>query len=95
MGYPKDNKQTLLVRFFERDYVDLVLGKKTILKDSTFVVFEDATMKNRKLVNKLNDHDKVHSAWITNGTVWAKKNQEGEKFKVGIHADIETLLNEP
>jgi hypothetical protein len=95
VGYPKDGKQTMLVRFFERDYVDVVLGKKTTLKNSTFVLFEDATMKDRKLTNKLNDHDKVHSAWISNGTVWAKKSQDGDKFKVSFHDDIEILLADP
>jgi hypothetical protein len=85
------NKQTLLVRLFSREQVDTILSKRKNLKGSTFVIFEDATMANRLLVNALNRMDVVENAWITNGTVWAKK-AGGTKFKVTIHDNLDTLI---
>ena len=88
---PTDGKQALLVRFFSRDTVDRILFAKSATKDTEYAVFEDATAVNRRLQYAIKHHPNFHSAWISNGTVWAKKTLRGEKFKVSIHANIDLL----
>jgi hypothetical protein len=88
----KEKKQTMLIRLFERDYVDLVITKRKMLKGSGFVIYEDASYINRTLVTALKRDPRVHSAWIAYGRVWAKKSITGKKFKVGMHDNIDLLL---
>jgi hypothetical protein len=92
VGKVSASKQTMLVRLYERDYVDLLLKKKSNLKGSTFVLYEDATFLDRKLINLLNDHPLVENAWMTHGTIWAKKVDGGDKVKVTIKDDINSVL---
>ena len=91
VGRVTDGKQALLVRFFSRDIVDRILNAKSLTKDTVYSVFEDATFINRRLQYALQHHPNFHSAWISNGTVWAKKTLRGDKFKVSIHANIDLL----
>ena len=90
----KDGRQTLLVRFFERDNVELLLSKKKTLKGSTLILYEDATYLDRKLLNALKDHPNVVSQWMHHGTIWARHvgAAENEKTKVQIFDDLDTLF---
>ena len=65
----KDGRQTLLVRLFERDNVELLLSKKKTLKGSSLILYEDATYLDRKLLNALKDHPNVVSQWMHHGTI--------------------------
>jgi hypothetical protein len=84
VGKVSDQKQTMLVRFFSRDLVSAIISKKSTLKGTGFVVFEDSTLINHKLLNALKLHPNIDSAWITNGTVWAKKLAGGAKQRMTI-----------
>jgi hypothetical protein len=88
----QDKKQTMLVRLFERDYIDLILTKRTMLKGSELVIYEDASYINRTLVTALKNDPRIHSAWIAYGRIWAKKTIKGKKFKVTMHDDLDALL---
>jgi hypothetical protein len=91
VGRVTDGKQALLIRFFSRDVVDRILSVKSLTKDTPYSVFEDATFINRRLQYAVQHHPNFHSAWISNGTVWAKKTLRGDKFKISIHANIDLL----
>jgi hypothetical protein len=90
VGPVKDEKQTMLVRFYARDLTNLSVSKKSSLKGSDFILYEDATVKNRRLLNALKLMKKFESVWILNGCVWIKKTG-CEKQRVGIHDNL-TLL---
>jgi hypothetical protein len=90
----KEGRQTLLVRLFERDNVELLLSKKKLLKGSTLILYEDATYLDRKLLNALKDHPNVVSQWMHHGTIWARRvgAGENEKTKVQIFDDLDALF---
>jgi hypothetical protein len=79
----------MLVRLFSREHVDILLSNKSHLNGTDYVLFEDATQISRKLLNTLKKHPKIESAWIANGTIWAKKLSGGSKFKVSINDNLE------
>jgi hypothetical protein len=91
VGTITDAKQTLLVRFFERDYVDLLKSKKKSLKGTGLILYEDATFLDRKLILALKDHPDVESAWMNHGKIWAKSRAE-KKVKVQIFDDLEQIF---
>jgi hypothetical protein len=96
LGDSVEGKQTILMRFFARDQADLVMSRRKLLKETPFVIFGDATLANRRLLNALNrKKDTIHSAWILNGIVWAKRTQDGPKLKVSIHDNLDTLFTGP
>jgi hypothetical protein len=90
----KNGKQTLLVRLFERDNVEALLSKKKNLKGSGFILYEDATYLDRRLITALKDHPNVSSAWMHHGTIWARHIGAGdkEKTKVQILDDLDILF---
>jgi hypothetical protein len=89
IGGVRDEKQAIMARFFRRDHVEQILRVKKTLKGKGYVVFEDTTAKNRKLLNALNQHPAVENAWTSGGTVWCKLKTGGPKFKVGINDDLD------
>jgi hypothetical protein len=96
VGRVVDFKQTLLVRFHARDLVQLILRNRTKLKGSQYVLFEDCTLKNRKLIRELKNHPKIDSAWSVNGTVWAKTEPNGRKIKFTLGDNLDIILaNKP
>jgi hypothetical protein len=83
-----DNKQTILARFFSRDLADDIAKYRSNLKGSGIIVYEDATMKNRILINNLNRNDDVHQVWQKNGTIWVRLGEGEKKFKITIEDNI-------
>jgi hypothetical protein len=87
VGRIRDEKQTILVRFFALDLASQAVTTKSTLKGSDYVLYEDATPKNRRLLNALKKTKKFESVWIINGSVWIKK-RGCDKQKVGIHDNL-------
>jgi hypothetical protein len=48
-------KQTMLVRCFSRDLIQIMLKNRFHLKDTEMVLYEDSPLLNRKLLQKLKD----------------------------------------
>jgi hypothetical protein len=92
VGREVDGNQTILVRFHARDHADLVLAHKSRLKGTDFVVYEDAPVKQRTVLNNVKRHPKVESAWMAHGKIWAIKKSGGRKFKINVFDDIEDAL---
>jgi hypothetical protein len=94
VGYvTKTNKQTMLVRFHQRDLVDDLMSRKANLKNSGIILYDDMTHMNRLLLNKLNARDDIVSVWTKNGAIWARPIAEGPKFKMQVGDDIEKKLS--
>jgi hypothetical protein len=85
----------MLVRFFRRDFVDLIAKSRTLLKNSGVVLFGDTSYLNRRLLNALNDRDEVESAWLTGTTVYMKlkaHGPDGKKIIVKVTDDIDVII---
>ena len=67
VGGKTNGKQALLVRFHRRDYVDALVEVRKKLKGTGFVIFEDATYRNRQLINRLKSHSAIDSSWLSRG----------------------------
>ena len=91
----EEKTQTMLVHFYSREDVSRNLYKRRMLAGSQFVIFEDTTLLNRLLINNLKDHIDVHSAWCSNGQVWARRHDSDKKIKFGILDNIDDKLRNP
>jgi hypothetical protein len=94
VGYvTKTNKQTMLVRFNARYLVDDLMARKSNLKNTGFIIYDDMTYLNRILLNKLKARDDIASVWVGNGNIWARPHADGPIFKMQVGDDIEKKLN--
>ena len=93
VGAVRNGKQTMLVKFFRRDYVEDIIKERRILKKKPYSIHEDATLENMKLLNRLFNHDEIDQSWLIRGTVWAKTNT-GQKFRVEILDDINKKISD-
>lgn len=91
VGKPHNNTHTMLVKFHERDIVDLLITNRSKLKGTPFAIFEDSTQINRGLCNRLYKHPKISNSWLQRGNVWAKTTQ-GQKFKIDIAENIDEVI---
>ena len=97
-GRVVDGCQIMLVRFFARDHAKLVVENRRKHKGTMSVIYEDTTWANRRLLNALKCLKRLgslHSAWLKNGSVWAKKTEDGLKIKMSIHDDIHAIFPPP
>jgi hypothetical protein len=88
----QDGKQTMLVRFFARDLVQMILKNRRMLKGSQIIIYEDCPLLNRKLQHTLQNNPDIESAWCGNGAVWAKPIGHGKKVKFLIGEEINDKL---
>ena len=95
VGVKRDGTQSMLVKFFRRDIVENILSKKKLLKEkkTKFVIHEDSTLPNRKLINRLHNHDEIERAWLSRGTVWAVTKSE-KKLKFDLYDDIAKRISD-
>lgn len=91
IGKPVNNTHSMLVRFHDRDSVDLLIANRSKLKGTPHTISEDSTALNRGLCNRLYKHDQITNSWIQRGSVWAKTTQ-GLKFKMDIADDLEETI---
>ena len=56
VGRVQDGKQPMLVKFFRRDIVDEIIKRRRQLAGKSYVIYEDSTILNRKLLNRLHNH---------------------------------------
>ena len=91
VGMKTDGKQPMLVKFLRRDNVDKIILVRKQLKGLGFVIYEDATTANKKLLNRLKNHSEIQDAWLVYGKVWAKS-KAGKKFTVNIMDNIDKLM---
>jgi hypothetical protein len=88
-------KQTLLVRFFRREIVDLLVKARKMLAGKGIVILEDTTYLNRTLINDLKKcTTMVENSWNAAGAVWAKLKNSDKKLKVSINDNINFVLTD-
>jgi hypothetical protein len=92
IGPIKDGNQNILVRFFRREIVDIILTNKRMLKGESMSLFQDTTRRNRTLIWNLSQRAEVESAWSQSGSVWAKLHSNPKKIRVKITDNIDEVL---
>ena len=93
VGPVRNDKQSMIVKVFKRDFIDNIIQNRKKLKASPYVIHEDSTLENRRLLNRLKNHDNIDRAWLLRGTVWATT-RDGKKFKVDIYDDINKKISD-
>ena len=63
---------TIIVRFFRREIKDKVVKARTRLKGTKFVILEDITRLNYKLLQRMRNQHSDMQAWYYNGKCFAK-----------------------
>ena len=63
------------------------------LKGTNIRVYDDLTLPNRKLLNRLKNHKEIEQAWVSNGKIKAKT-VDGYRFTAEILMDIDLKCNE-
>lgn len=91
VGSIRNGSQPMLVKFFRRDFVESIISKRKQLKGTSYVIYEDSTLANRQLLNRLHNHPLVTRSWLSRGSVWAVT-EPNNKFKVRIFDDINDLI---
>ena len=90
-GRVGERARPVLVRFFDRKKRDDILQNRRKLKGKGFVVDEDLTVLNYKLLKKAQGHSATMSVWSSNGKILSKL-KNGQIIKLNIHSDIDTVF---
>jgi hypothetical protein len=94
LGWIKNGKQAILVRFFRRNFAEQLIKIKKSLKGKGVALLEDATARNNKLLNSLKNKTGVESSWQFAGKVWMKMKISGKKVRVRITDDVDELIQQ-
>lgn len=63
------------------------------MKQSGYRLVDDVTKQNMMLINRLNLHKDIDSAWYFNGNVFARSTA-GKRFRFDIYSVIEDVIAE-
>ena len=88
-----NKNRPIIVRFFSRRKRDKVLKTRKVLKGKKVSVGEDLTMKNVRLLKRVDEHSATMSAWSHNGHIFAKL-KNGLVRRVDLLTDIDKMFNE-
>ena len=81
VGRVRQGSQPIIVRFCVRDAKKAVLANRHKLKGSKIVVYDDLTLKNSKLLNRVKNHPQIESAWVINGKYIPVRSNHHPLFK--------------
>ena len=90
-GQRKRRPPAIIVQFESRRIRDKILQNRRVLARSGFVIAEDLTYKNFRLLKAAQDHSATNDAWVTNGKVIALL-KNGKKVRVDIDTDLDTFF---
>lgn len=91
----KPNKpKPLLVRFRNNNVKTTVMKARKVMKESGHRLVDDVTKMNTGLMNRLNLHEKIDSAWFFNGSVFGKT-VEGKRLKFNLYDSIDSIIKPP
>jgi hypothetical protein len=94
IGCVVDKKQTMLIRCFSRDLVQIMLKNCYNLKNTDYVLYEDYPLLNHQQMQELKDDPRTESAWIYNGSVWSKMAANGKIVKFSLTDDLNEKIEE-
>ncbi len=84
-------KESVLVRFFNRDDRFLILKNRKLLKGTHIGIQEDLSPLNVKLMNQLQNDERIKSTWSWNGSIFASNVSDHKTVKAALFKSYETL----
>ena len=82
----------IIVRFCRRDVKQTILTERRVLAKSGFSIMEDLTTTNMKLLNRLNNSEKIERAWATNGKIIGLLHNCTNKIRFYPYENIEDTI---
>ena len=72
-----------------------IMKKRSTIKNLSrgLRLADDVTRLNSTLIDRLNNHDLIESAWYFNGSVYAKAVNNDRRIQFDIHDDITRKVN--
>lgn len=86
-GMPKP----ILVKLMNNNEKTKLMKKRKSMKLAGYRLVDDVTKENTKLINRLNLHKDIDSAWYFNGNVFAKT-RIGKRFKFDLYTVVEDVI---
>ena len=68
-----------------------IMKKRKEMKLGGYRLVDDVTKENTKLINRLNLHKDIDSAWYFNGSVYGKSTA-GRRFRFDLYSDIDEVV---
>ena len=84
----KDKPHAIIVKFLKKSTKHTVTSNRYKLKGKGFIKVEDLTMSNLQLLIRSQNHDRIKSAWTTNGKIFALGNN-GIEVHLDLFCDID------
>ena len=88
LGPVVKGKQTMMIKFLDRDVRDIVLDARKRLKGKGFVIHEDITKLNQQFMNRVRQTPKISDVWFYKEKIFCKVKNKGKKFKVDTSTNI-------
>lgn len=93
--YQDNGNRIVICRFASRLTRNAVMKKRSELKGSVWVIKDDLTRKNAKLLEKVSEVRNVKSAWSDNGKIIALLENEGTNKKETVVVTLKTDVSKP
>ena len=87
-GMPKP----VLIKLMNNNEKTKIMKKRKFMKLAGYRLVDDVTKQNTKLINRLNLHTDIDSAWYFNGSVFAKTTT-GKRFRFDLFSVVEDVIN--
>ena len=86
-GMPKP----VLLKLRNNNEKSKIMKKRKEMKHGGYRLVDDVTKENTKLINRLNLHKDIDSAWYFNGSVYGKSNV-GRRHRFDLYSVIEEVI---
>ena len=86
-GLPKP----VLLKLTNNNEKAKIMRKRKEMKNGGYRLVDDVTKDNTKLINKLNEHKDIDSAWYFNGSVYGKS-KTGVRSRFDLYTDIDDVI---
>ena len=86
-GMPKP----VLLKLTNNNEKAKIMRKRKEMKQGGYKLVDDVTKENTRLINKLNLHDKIDSAWYFNGSVYGRST-DGVRSRFDLYSDIAEVI---
>ena len=82
---------TSSTKFSTNNEKSKIMKKRKEMKHGGYRLVDDVTKENTKLINRLNLHKDIDSAWYFNGRVYGKSNV-GRRHRFDLYSVIEEVI---
>ncbi|KAK6178223.1 hypothetical protein SNE40_013032 [Patella caerulea] len=89
----RDRPRPIILKLFHSEIKISLMRKKQVFRDKGILMFEDVTKRNGQLINRLKNNDDIASAWLYNGSVFAKTTQD-ERLTFDLFDNISESIND-